>query len=290
MDNINIWHDVCSALQFMDKLSIILSCHFFKDNIQITRLYNISCDIVEKLNNNILANKIFQHINKITLVSNINVTDLDFAGNLRCLFINGVSLIKQTTIQNLNLTKFGLNNNDYIYDISFMTSLKKLYLVRNSRISEGDLRNLRLTKLSLRDNNVITNVSFMTSLKKLDISRSWHYLYLSSQGKLFKNSGLRGLDLHELDASHNPYITDISFLTSLKYLKATGKSGITQTSIQQLNLYFLDASDNKNITNVRFMTNLKILYANGDCGIGPAGIAGLNLLEFHKKNNIFFNK
>ena len=60
-----------------------------------------------------------------------------------------------------------------------------------------------------------------------------------------------------LDAGYNNKITNVSFMTSLKKLNASGDCGIGQNGIIGLNLVDLVAGGNNKITDVSFMTSLK---------------------------------
>lgn len=59
-----------------------------------------------------------------------------------------------------------------------------------------------------------------------------------------------------LDASNNPKITNVNYLSKLEILYATLNCGINNTGIQNINLIKLYASFNYKITDVKHMTKL----------------------------------
>jgi len=73
--------------------------------------------------------------------------------------------------------------------------------------------------------------------------------------------------LIQLDASNNPNITDVSWMTNLQILDASDNCGITNQDIKNLNLVKLNGYNNLNITDVYWMTNLLKLDAHGNSGI-----------------------
>ena len=102
--------------------------------------------------------------------------------------------------------------------------------------------------IKLTSNNKITNVSFMKNLKKLDASDDCG----------IDQSGIKELNLVELNADDNNKITNVSFMKKLKKLNASYNCGIDQNGIKGLDLVELYTIGNNKITDVLFMKNLKI--------------------------------
>ncbi len=90
----------------------------------------------------------------------------------------------------------------------------------------------------------------------------------------------------QLNASFNQKITNLSHLTKLRKLDASGtKSTINQDSITTLNLIELNVDFNKNIKNLNHMTSLQKLKASCNSGIDDNGIKKLNLVELDASSN-----
>ena len=84
----------------------------------------------------------------------------------------------------------------------------------------------------------------------------------------------------------NSRISDISYLTNLKYLRCLSSYNlINQKSIQNLNLITLIANNNSNITDISHMTNLQNLSAEGCCGIMQKSMENLNLQTLSLTDN-----
>ncbi len=182
--------------------------------------------------------------------------------NLRKLRFHGN--IYQSELQNLKLVKLDLLSCNTLRSLSFISTLQKLVLIDTS---VSCLKGLNLISLTLH-NNPIQDISYLTQLQSLKISGECHLLeYLIPTHNLkylnldkstfknilkhttkleslvirgmynwFKNSDLKGLNLTYLDVSYNPYITNISHLTSLQKLKCQGTSAINPQSIKGLNI------------------------------------------------------
>lgn len=65
-----------------------------------------------------------------------------------------------------------------------------------------------------------------------------------------------GYDFFELDASFNPFITNVAFLKNLKKLSARGTCGIDQAGIAGLDLWEINIVNNNKIKDLGFMENL----------------------------------
>src|SRR5258705_153770 len=93
--------------------------------------------------------------------------------------------------------------------------------------------------------------------------------------------------IQKLDANNNPKITNVSYLTNLEILWASGNRGIDNNGLTDcINIKELNANDNPKITNVSHMTKLEILWAYDDCGIDDNGLMGcINIKELEASNN-----
>ena len=81
--------------------------------------------------------------------------------------------------------------------------------------------------------SAVTNVNQMTKLTYFDASYS-----------CINNSGIKNLNLYELDATDNLNITDVNFMASLKILHAGGINyGIKHLQLKELYVF-----GNKKIT------------------------------------------
>ena len=76
--------------------------------------------------------------------------------------------------------------------------------------------------------------------------------------------------------------TNVSMMTNLKILYASGSSGINDQGIRNLKLTKLNSSDNIHIMDVSWMTSLQKLYASG---ITDYGIKNLKLKLLDASNN-----
>ena len=84
--------------------------------------------------------------------------------------------------------------------------------------------------------------------------------YMSNLKKLtarygIDQAGIARLNLTELNASDNCNIFDVSRMTNLRVLNASGDCGIDQAGIAGLNLTELHAGGNSKIKDVRWMIN-----------------------------------
>lgn len=105
-------------------------------------------------------------------------------------------------------------------------------------------------------------------------------------GSNLKQNDIIGLNLNYFKIGGYPDISDVSFMTHLKYLSCSGfYCKIDQNGICGLNLKTLLAHDNTKITNVCFMKNLKKLDCSGMCGINHEGITGLDLIYINSVGN-----
>jgi hypothetical protein len=134
-----------------------------------------------------------------------------------------------------------------------------------------------LTKFKYTGNNKITNLNHMTRLR---------ILHAQDRYCGIGDSGIRDLNLVELNCWENPKITNVNHMTNLRVLDAGCNCGISDSGIQDLNLVELRCHDNPKITDVNHMTNLRILDASGKCcGIGDKGIRNLNLDQLYYNDN-----
>jgi len=100
--------------------------------------------------------------------------------------------------------------------------------------------------------------------------------------------------LLKLDVRNNPNITNVSFLTNLIELNASGSDcGINQDGIKGLKLRKLNINTNSKIVNVSFMTTLVALNIgrycvptyHDKCNVNQDGIDGLNLVKLDAFHN-----
>ena len=105
----------------------------------------------------------------------------------------------------------------------------------------------QLTKLQLLKtaigltNNGVKNINpcklLAYGLKLTDINHMTNLTYLDASNSNISDSGIKNLNLYELDATDNPNITDVNFMTSLKILHTGGPNcGITNNGIKHLKL------------------------------------------------------
>src|SRR5271154_4878627 len=149
----------------------------------------------------------------------------------------------------------------------FITDMYDVADIYKDRLTKQILKQRKFERIISLDIHLcnINNISFLINLKKLNTYN-------------IDQEGIKGLNLIELYAGCNEKIKDVSFMTNLKKLHASGCCGIDQKGIKGCNLIELDANYNEKIKNVSFMTNLKKLYAFGNCGIDQNSIKGLDLI------------
>lgn len=88
-----------------------------------------------------------------------------------------------------------------------------------------------------------------------------------------------------LNASDNPNVKNVNWITNLKILWARNKCGINQEGIKGLNLIELCITNNKSISNVSWMINLKKLEAGGESSLWQYGLGKLDLVQLDVCNN-----
>ena len=204
MEYYNLWFSIFEQLDFLSQQSFIFICRNTKDNFYITDLYNIDNKYLNRLNNDILQNDIFQFVTK--LKANNKIINVSFMTNLKKLDAFGNCGIGQDGIRGLNLVELNAYCNGKITDVSFMTNLKILDAWGDCGIGQDSIHGLDLVELNARNNRKITDVSFMTNLKKLD---AWGYCGINQDG-------IRGLNLVEINADYNSKIIIKSFNKNLK--------------------------------------------------------------------------
>lgn len=147
------------------------------------------------------------------------------------------------------------------------------------RLSNKIIRNHSyIRRLNVENKSDITMISHLTNLRELNTVASG----LSDRSGLCTN-------LRILCASDNGAISDITHLTKLKALYASGRScGITDNSIITLtNLKYLSISSNDSIRNVNHLTKLELLFAHAYSNIDNNSIMNLTNL---KRLDMFSNK
>ena len=226
-----------------------------------------------------------------------NLTRLNMATNYYRISLNNLTNLKylncsHTTILdgdilNINPKKIDISYTN-ITNIAHMTNLRKLR-ANNSKITEITNPNLKKIKI---DSETIIKIINLPKLKYLLTdgqnleqlnSPKLSILNLSHSNKITNLNNL--INLKNLALEDNKSITDLNYLTSLKILKISGKSGLTNTSIQKLNLLELKLDDNTTITDINNLTNLKKLTIIGpDTGLDNLGVRNLD------KNKIKINQ
>lgn len=134
--------------------------------------------------------------------------------------------------------------------------------------------------LNISSNNNITTVNALKFLTKLDISDC-----------IISNSGITNCyNLTELDASYNPYITNINHLTELTKLFANYTCGITDNGLSNCTqLIELHILHNSKITDINHCVNLQILE-DYKSSLLPSGRQGcINLKSITSSNSDPFN-
>ena len=157
------------------------------------------------------------------------------------------------------------------------------------------------TELNIINNKSVTSISHLKNLTKL---------HACGDCGIDQNQ-INKLNLFKLNAGRNNKITNVKFMTDLKYLSAYYHNikddiyqicgvnryhrniqenlyqvcGIDQDGINGLDLINLDAENNYKITNVSFMKSLRFLNASGICGIDQAGIKDLDLIKLDAADN-----
>lgn len=187
--------------------------------------------------------------------------------------------VNQDGIKDLNLSSFGITNNCDVTNVSHMKKLQSLAII-GGKIDQKGIVGLDLIEF-ICSTPRITNVTWMKNLLKLNAAFDCG----------INQEGISGLNLTDLDVSHNSKIFDVSFMSNLTKLMACSHNkvpscGIDQNGIRNLNLTILYVINNSKVHDVSFMKNLKVLHAQGfRCGINQNGIRNLNLEELSSDEN-----
>jgi hypothetical protein len=291
---IDIYRLIFNNSDLRTQIYLVSTNKYLRKNLKIVNLYDVDMEFRDLLTEKILKNKIFKNVtsfdaNNLQLIKNVS-----FMKSLKKLNSWNGS-INQKGIKDLDLEELNIAFNEKIYDVSFMTSLKKLnisyrrkkinisnlkslkiLIADESSIKQKDIEELKLEELHFNYNLKINNLLFMKkTLKKLKVT---HH-------KNIGQNEIKNLKLIELDATNNHKITDVSFMKSLKILRAINLCGIDQNGIFGLMLNELYVCDNRKIIDVSFMSSLKILHASSNSGIDQNGIQNLKLIELDVSYN-----
>ena len=205
--------------------------------VNLNKLTNLK--YLNFVNNINILDQDISDINPIILdISNTNILNISHMTNLQNLAAGNSKLTK---ITNQNLKKLYISGATNIKIIS-LPKLKYLNAYYNLYLELIDCPNLE--QLYFSGNN-------LKNLKKLTLLDNWS-IY---------NTSIQNLELEYIGLSQNQTITDLNYMTSLKILNISGKSGLTSTSIQKLNLLELYL-DNNIITDINKFTNIKKLKIN----------------------------
>ena len=275
MDHFYLWRILFQFLKFKDKLSFVVSCKSFQENLFIEDI-DIRRQQIPDILDEISKHNIFKNVSIISVSR--QCFNIDFLRNLKNLKkISSDVFLQKDILASVglhNLYELNITHTYWLTDVSYLTTLKKLNIT-STAVTQNGIRNLDLIKLNVDDCRQITDVSFMTNLKKLS-AKQWCGI---------DQFGIRGLNLIKLDVSYNNKIIDVSSMTNLKTLIALSNEVIVQNSFRYLNLVELGIDYNSQITDISTMTNLKVLRAN-HASPSQNSIANLDLYVYYAANNI----
>ena len=128
---------------------IILKGLYYNDKLEITNLYDVDYDVLQKLSNETL--KQYSKLKKLDISRNIIITNIDHLKNLKCLDISGYHKIDYESIKYLDLyelhIKFNYNIQDY--HIENMVNLKILDISYGNYITNDGIKHMNLDKLCM---------------------------------------------------------------------------------------------------------------------------------------------
>ena len=138
------WNIILQECDFLTQIFLISTTNYFRKNLKITNLGNISRKYLAKLTRQILQYSIFDQIEELDVGHNSQVTDVSFMTSLKKLNADGHCGIHQQGISGLNLVELHVGDNSKITDVSFMTSLKILHASGNCGIHQQGIYGLNL--------------------------------------------------------------------------------------------------------------------------------------------------
>jgi Leucine-rich repeat (LRR) protein len=163
-----------------------------------------------------------------------------------------------------------------------------------------DLTALIITLLSKRIRNYV-DLRGLTRPANLDLAATFPMvkrlkrLDLSGDMKVAPSTLWQLVFLEQLDISCNPHIRDVSHLTELRTLNASGVPPhlcrLTQDGLKGLNkLTHLNISSNPYIDDLNHLKQLREVVISFGCRVGPEGISRLNrLVKLDATCNFRFN-
>lgn len=279
---IDIWQILIDYVDINTGYMIINSHEYFSDNLYIYNIpHNYASHFTQNthyihnydtfnryLSNAKLKKKCFNKLQKLDLMYNNRVYDINHLTLLEYLYLGCDSNVNDKNIQNLvNLVEFTAGHN--IRNINHMKNLARLHASdTNCRVGDDGIRDLsNIQILIIWGNMSITNVNHLTNL--LDLDASGHMCGIDDDGIRYLS------DLVRLKCSNNRKISKINHMyRSLKILYAESDCGINDQSLTGLDLVELHVCDNPQITNVNHLArHLRELDASGErCGIADNGI------------------
>ena len=123
---LEIWDMIFDLLNLKTQISLISTCHYFRDNLKITDLYYLKNDtknkknILKKLTTDILKLPIFLNTKWLNAVDNKKINNVSFMTNLKILNAYSYSFdtIDQNGIKGLNLVELDARYNKKITNLT----------------------------------------------------------------------------------------------------------------------------------------------------------------------------
>ena len=255
----DILNQIFELLDFLSKIRFRQISKYFLHNLYIYDFYNLDNIFIQQLSEEILISN--PKIKYLDITGRDTIQNINFLTDLQDL---AVSHRFKTKFNNYNIKKLKIINYK-ISNLKYFTKLENLYLI-GSDIANSDLDNLNLRKLVL-NNNQVSNINHLTRLKKLSIR------YNSE----IKNLNIQNLDLLKLEIESSFGITELNFLTNLRYLKLynPGTYNLSKINLQELRIQ-------NNNSDFSHMTNLtKLLIASGP----EINLSRINLSELFIRDN-----
>jgi len=144
---LDVWKIIFELLDFKSKINFISTCHYFRDNLIITDLYNIEQKYLELLSDEVLHYKIFSKVKTLNATDNKKITSVSFMKSLKILYAEDNCGIDQNGIDCLDLVELYADSNTKITNVSFMKSLKVLSARYSCGIDQNGIEGLNLDKL-----------------------------------------------------------------------------------------------------------------------------------------------
>lgn len=133
----------------------------FQKNIVIKNLYIIPSKYLSKINQKIIEQSKFKHIEQLCLCYNISVSDIGCLKNtLKKLDCGGDSLLSQNSILELKIVELDVSHNKKIYDVNHLKNTLKILNCTgfNCGIDDNGISELKLDKLYSNGNYKVTPI------------------------------------------------------------------------------------------------------------------------------------